>query len=245
MKAMVDGMRSMIYASALWSDLALEMPEGKEKEHYQNLVEFITPIIKAYCSDMGFRVCETAMQCYGGYGYCCDYPIEQYLRDVKILSLYEGTNGIQSMDLMGRKMTIRDGRPFEAFQNEISLFCNKNMGHAELGDKIRALKGVTEILYESATELTDRMRTDPSQWASYSYPALTAFGEVFIVWRLLDMAVIAHPSAQKKGKKYDYHRGKIMQATYFAGITLPHTMATIETFLRNGREVTEIPDNAF
>jgi len=245
MKAMVDGMRSMIYAGAFWSDLALEMPEGKEKEHYQNLVEFITPIIKAYCSDMGFRVCETAMQCFGGYGYCSDYPIEQYMRDVKILSLYEGTNGIQSMDLMGRKMTIKDGRSFEAFQTEIKRFCNKNMKHAELGDKIRALKGVAEILYESATELTNKMHTDPSQWASYSYSALTAFSEIFIVWRLLDMAIIAHPFAQKKGKKYDYHRGKVMQATYFTDITLPHTMATIETFLRNSREVMKISNNAF
>ena len=69
----------------------------------------MTPILKAYCTDTGFRICETAMQCLGGYGYCRDYPIERYLRDAKIMSLYEGTNGIQSMDLMGRKMTIRDG----------------------------------------------------------------------------------------------------------------------------------------
>lgn len=245
MKAMVDGMRSMIYTGAFWSDLALEMPEGKKKEHYGNLVEFITPIIKAYCSDMGFRVCETAMQCLGGYGYCCDYPIEQYMRDIKILSLYEGTNGIQSMDLMGRKMSIKDGALFSAFKTEIERFCIENMEHPELGDKIRALNGVTKRLCEAATELTNRMRTDPSQWASYSYPALTAFSEVFIVWRLLDMAIIAHPSALKKGKKYDYHRGKIMQATYFTDITLPHTMAGIEIFLRNGKEIMQIPDNAY
>ena len=76
----------------------------------------MTPIIKAYCSEMGFRVCETAVQCLGGYGYCREYPLEQYLRDAKIMSLYEGTNGIQAMDLMGRKMTIRDGACLKAFQ---------------------------------------------------------------------------------------------------------------------------------
>src|SRR4030043_396475 len=79
---------------------ALESPDKAKKDHYMALVDFMTPIIKAYCSDMGFRVCETAMQCYGGYGFCRDYPIEQYLRDTKILSLYEGTNGIQALDLM-------------------------------------------------------------------------------------------------------------------------------------------------
>jgi len=106
MKAMVDGMRSMIYTGAFWQDHALELPPGENKQHYADLLDFMTPIIKAYCSDMGFRVCETAIQCLGGYGYCKEYPLEQYLRDAKIMSLYEGTNGIQSMDLMGRKMRI-------------------------------------------------------------------------------------------------------------------------------------------
>ena len=74
MKAMVDGMRSMIYTGAFWSDLALEMPEGDEKQHYQSLIDFMTPIIKAYCSDMGFRVCEIAIQCLGGYGFSRNIP---------------------------------------------------------------------------------------------------------------------------------------------------------------------------
>ncbi|MDL2275572.1 acyl-CoA dehydrogenase, partial [Desulfosarcina sp. OttesenSCG-928-G10] len=133
MKAMVDGMRSMIYTGAFWSDLALEMPDGEKKSHYMDLVDFMTPIIKAYCSDMGFRVCETAMQCLGGYGFCKDYPIEQYLRDAKIMSLYEGTNGIQSMDLMGRKLTIRNGGCLAAFKTEIDTFCQTHQEHPELG----------------------------------------------------------------------------------------------------------------
>ena len=106
MKAMVEGMRSMIYTGAFWQDHALELPPGEQRQHYADLLDFLTPIIKAYCSDMGFRVCETAIQCLGGYGYCKEYPLEQYLRDAKIMSLYEGTNGIQSMDLMSRKMRI-------------------------------------------------------------------------------------------------------------------------------------------
>ena len=134
MKAMVDGMRSMIYTGAFWSDLALELPEGEEKQHYKALLDFITPIIKAYCSDMGFRVCETAIQCLGGYGFCKEYPLEQYLRDAKIMSLYEGTNGIQAMDLMGRKMRINQGAPFKAFMSELTNFCRKNREHPVLGE---------------------------------------------------------------------------------------------------------------
>ena len=243
MKATVDGMRSMIYTGAFWSDLAIELPAGDERSHYQNLTDFMTPIIKAYCSDMGFRVCEIAMQCYGGYGYCKDYPIEQYLRDAKIMSLYEGTNGIQSVDLMGRKMKMRNGACLGAFKKEIEAFCDSHREHPELGDRVRALYGVLQRLLEVAEEMKQRMGSDPLQWASYTYPGLIAFGEVIMCWRLLDMAVIAAETLKKK--KSDFYLGKIHQATFFTDMTLPHTLATLETCLRPGREVIDIPDAAF
>lgn len=245
MKSQVDGMRSMIYTAAFWSDLALEMPAGAERERYQDLVDFMTPIVKAYCSDMGFRVCETAVQCLGGYGFCKDYPLEQYLRDAKIMSLYEGTNGIQSMDLLGRKMNQKEGACLNAFKSEIESFCERHREHDGLGDKVRTLSGVLKRLWETAEEMKNRQKTDPVQWASYTYPALMAFGEAIVAWRLLDMAVIAYPTAQKKGKRNDFYRGKVLQASYFVDTVLPQTLATLSTCLRHGREVVEIPDNAF
>jgi len=245
MKAVVDGMRSMLYTGAFWSDLALELPDGDEKTHYQNLVDFFTPIIKAYCSDMGFRVCETAIQCLGGYGFCRDYPLEQYLRDAKIMSLYEGTNGIQSMDLMGRKMTIRDGACLRAFREEIETFCQTHREHPALGDRVRALAGVASRLWETSAEMVRLRQKDPMQWASYTYPALLAFSDVAMAWRLLDMALIAYEESLKKGKKYDFHRGKVLQATFFVDTTLPHTLANIETCLRTGREIVDMPDGGF
>ena len=244
MKSMVDGMRSMIYTGAFWSDLAYEMPEGGEKTHYQSLLDFITPIIKAYCSDMGFRVCETAVQCLGGYGYSKEYPMEQYIRDVKIMSLYEGTNGIQSMDLMGRKMRIRDGAPFQAFMEELETFLHKNDNHHSLGQEVATLAAASNRLREAAIELTNRMNLDPLQWASYTYPALICFGDVTVAWRLLDMAVIAQRIMEETGEN-GFCRGKVMQATFFTDTVLPLTMARLETCLRRGREVVEIPEDAF
>lgn len=245
MKAAVDGMRSMIYTGAFWQDLSLELPQGSEKEHFRDLVDFMTPIIKAYCSDMGFRVCETAIQCLGGYGFCKDYPIEQYLRDAKIMSLYEGTNGIQAMDLMGRKMRIRDNACLKAFEKEISTFCSANKAHPQLGHSVNALSQTNEALLDMSRAMAARMSNDPLQWASYTYPALTAFGEVIMVWRLLDLARIAFDRSQKKEGKYDFYRGKVLQATFFADTTLPHTRATIDTCLREGREILEMPAKAF
>jgi hypothetical protein len=243
MKAAVDGMRSMIYAGAFWADLGLELPKGEEKEHYENLTDLMTPIIKAYCSDVGFRVCETAIQCLGGYGYCKDYPLEQYLRDAKIMSLYEGTNGIQSMDLMGRKLTLRSGACLESFWREVGLFCEQNIGHPELGGHVRTLSNVVRRLLEVCAEMKQRNQNDPLQWASYTYPALMAFGEVIMCWRLLDMAVIASEALKKK--KSDFYLGKVHQATFFVDVTLPHTLVSLESCLRTGREIVEMPEAAF
>jgi len=244
MKAMADGMRSMIYTGAFWSDLALELDEGEKKRYYQALVDFMTPIIKAYCSDMGFRVCETAIQCLGGYGFCKEYPLEQYLRDAKIMSLYEGTNGVQSMDLLGRKMRINDGAPFKTFMAEIEKFIEKNMGHSILGKDVQSLSKATKKLGEVAGEMSDRAGADPLQWASYTYPALLCFGDITMSWCLLDMAIIAQ-QAMDDGKKNEFYTGKLMQATYFAGVTLPLTMARLDTCIRKGREIVDMPEGAF
>ena len=244
MKAMVDGMRSMIYTGAFWQDYALELPEGDEKQHYANLLDFMTPIIKAYCSDMGFKVCETAIQCLGGYGFCKEYPLEQYLRDAKIMSLYEGTNGIQSMDLMGRKMRVNNGGAFVAYRKEIEKFCRESQDHPQLGNSVKALAEVFEKLTAVAERMKDQMKSDPLQWASNTYPALMAFGEITMTWRLLDMAVTA-TRAIAKGKKNNFFTGKLLQATYFTDVTLPHALATMDNALREGREVMDMPDGAF
>jgi alkylation response protein AidB-like acyl-CoA dehydrogenase len=244
MKAMVDGMRSLIYTGAFWQDYALELPDGDENMHYQNLVDFMTPIIKAYCSDMGFRVCETAIQCLGGYGYCKEYLIEQYLRDAKIMSLYEGTNGIQSMDLLGRKMRIHNGAPYLAYKAQIQKFFKTHINHSCCGTRVRYLSDVFDRLDQMADDLKDKMVSDPLLWASNTYPALLAFGEVTMAWRLLDMAIIASDTMDS-GKGNDFYLGKVLQATYFVDVTLPHTLATVDICLRAGREVVNIPVRGF
>jgi len=244
MKAMVDGMRSMICTTAFWSDLSLELPKGNEKLNYKALTDFMTPIIKAYCSDRAFKVCEIAIQCLGGHGYCKEYPIEQYLRDVKVFSIYEGTNGIQSIDLMGRKLRINDGAPFKAYMTELEKFCRKNLDHPSLGHEIKTLSKAKKRLSEVALEMSDRINSDRLQWASYTYPALICFGDITLGWRLLDLALIAEHSIDEE-KKNDFYTGKVIQAKFFIGTIIPLTLARLDICVRKGREIIEISDRAF
>jgi len=245
MKARVDGMRSLIYSAAFWSDLSIELPAAARRDHYADLAEFLTPIIKAYCSATGFHVCETAIQCLGGHGYCKDYPLEQYLRDAKILSLYEGTNGIQSIDLMGRKIMLREGAYLDAFKGELDGFCRIHRDHPGLKTQIRELAETAEGLWAMTDELRAQRENDPAHWAAVTHPALMAYGDTAVAWRLLDLARVAWPFLSRSNGGDAFYRGKVLQAMYFVDTFLPVTRATIQTVLRGGREVVEIPDEAF
>ena len=244
MKAMVDGMRSMCYTDALWEDYAHELSNEEERQHYQALLDFMTPIVKTYCAEMGTQVTMTAMQVHGGYGYCEEYHVAQYLRDGKAASLYEGTSGIQSMDLMGRKMQINGGAPYKAFMSEINKFIDRYFDHPVLGKEIGFLSNVVKRLSDVAAEMLEKYKSDPLQWASSTYPVLLCFGDVTVTWRLLDIAIAAQRNIDE-GENDEFFVGKIKQATYFTDVTLPLTMARLETCLRKGREIIEIPDAAF
>ena len=84
----------------------------------RTFVELLTPVCKSYCTDYGFKICELGVQVLGGYGYCQEYPVEQYLRDEKIASIYEGTNGIQQLDLLTRKLSMKGGAPLQGPRRE-------------------------------------------------------------------------------------------------------------------------------
>ena len=117
MKARVEGIRALVVKLAHHTDHARALSGRDETRlgYHQGQVDLLVPLVKAYGSDQAFRVCETAIQTYGGAGYTRDYPVEQYCRDAKIFSIYEGTNHIQAMDLVGRKLGQAGGANLQAF----------------------------------------------------------------------------------------------------------------------------------
>ncbi|MFW6081917.1 MAG: acyl-CoA dehydrogenase family protein, partial [Desulfosalsimonas sp.] len=119
MKAYVDGMRSLIYYGGLSHDLEGLAQTDEEKEKYAERTAILTPIIKGYITDRALEVTSQAIQVYGGYGYIQEYPVEQLMRDCRIFQIYEGTNGIQAMDLMGRKLGMKNGQAFMQYIGEM------------------------------------------------------------------------------------------------------------------------------
>ena len=245
MKSMVEGLRALIYLSGYYYDLAKIHPDPAQRERFDNLLEILTPICKAYASDQGFRVNETALQCLGGYGYTRDYPIEQFLRDAKITSLYEGTNGIQALDLLGRKVMMKNSAAWKALIAEIESFLEKNHGHAALAPEVEALAQALIAMTEITALLQARSKQDLRGFALSATPYLECMGDLVVAWLLLEQAAIAHTRLQAAGADQEFYQAKLTTARYFAQERLPLCQARIKIMRAADRLPLDMAESGF
>ena len=187
--AYVQAMRALLMQTSYYIDMS-RVTEGEEQEKYQSWVEVLTPICKAWASDWGFRVTEWCLQVYGGYGYTEEYPASQYLRDAKIASIYEGTNGIQALDLVARKLPSKGGKPVRELLGKAEATfkaLNKDKQFSEpawmLGAALKQIEDISKGLTKRADAIMVVLLN--------SVPFLDMIGTVLGAHFLLDQAVIA------------------------------------------------------
>ena len=154
--------------------------------------------MKAYSTDKAFKVCELAIQIYGGYGFLEDYPVEQYMRDTKITTLYEGTNGIQAMDLVGRKMTMKGGALFMGYLQDLGAFIAANKGNEDVAEVIEALEGAQGALGQTTMWLSQTAPNDVQLALLQATNYLEIFGDVMVGHQLAQQAVIAAAALNEK-----------------------------------------------
>ncbi|MBU2431325.1 MAG: acyl-CoA dehydrogenase, partial [Proteobacteria bacterium] len=146
MKAYTEGMRSLIYYYGKCSDIVATTEDEPLKQNMAALIEVLTPIVKGYVTDKALEVCSHGVQVYGGYGYICEYPVEQLMRDCRIFMIYEGTNGIQAMDLIGRKLSMNKGQSFQYFMDQMKKTI----------DDAKNIPGI-EVLVQKVTHAVSRL----------------------------------------------------------------------------------------
>lgn len=261
MKAHVEGMRSFMYYGALCMDREKCAESEDEKAHYKDMLDLLTPVIKSYCTDRGFEVCSLAIQVYGGYGYTVEYPVEQLFRDVRVASIYEGTNGIQAIDLLVRKMGMKKGAVFMKFMAEIQKVVAQAKGIPGLETLSATVENTVNKLGETAmhigaTAMSPGFRT---AFANAS-PFLDVMGDVIMGWMLLWRAVVAAPKlaeivGESKGaerlmkitrnKNAAFYLGQIKTADYFIGSVLPVTLGRMESIKANNTAIADMPEVSF
>jgi alkylation response protein AidB-like acyl-CoA dehydrogenase len=188
-QAYVQGMRALLLETGKFIDLA-HTAEGEEAERCQAYVELLTPVCKAWASDWGFRVTEWCLQVYGGYGYIKDYPAEQYLRDAKIASIYEGTNGIQALDLVGRKLMAHGGRTFKELLGRVASTVKRLQSDPDLAGPGFQLGAALQAIQEVAGEVPHRPDGQLVMMLN-AVPFLDMVGHTLAGSFLLEQAVLA------------------------------------------------------
>jgi len=222
-RSIVEGSLSLILQCARYADL-LRVTDGRERERYALLLDFLTPIAKTYPSEMGVLSVSQGLQCLGGYGYCDEFPLEQLYRDARIHPIHEGTTGIHGLDLLGRKVTMHQGRAFrhflEAVQETLAA-ASETMGLKEyavrLGEAVRRLRKVTEKLLEAAAAGdTERFLADATL-----YLELCGIVAVAWQWLLQGLAVEKAIQAGPSGAEARFYQGKRSTMRYFFHYELP------------------------
>ncbi|MCX7677796.1 MAG: acyl-CoA dehydrogenase [Spirochaetes bacterium] len=260
MKSYVEGMRILVYYLAHNLNLS-HVAEGEEAKEANALAEVLIPICKAGNTDTAVLVTSEAIQCYGGYGYCSDYPVEQFMRDAKITQIYEGTNGIQSMDLTMRKILMNPEQ------------YNYQVWRKRVANTVKAARGVVEDKYVDLVEkgmakLDEVIEMMKKQMAEGKFlhlfmnatPLQQAMFMMSMAWVHLWSLVITTPKRKelvgdKKGAELDallaenaeaaYYNGRVLSSQFFLGAEFPKYFGKIDAILFGETAVLKASDPCF
>ena len=247
MKSATEGMRALLYYVGMLFDKAAVAKDDDEKAKYNGLIELLTPIAKAYCTDKAFEVCVQGVQVYGGYGYIKEYPQEQLLRDCKITSIYEGTNGIQSMDFLGRKLGMNKGKPVMDLLGEMNATIAKAKETEGLEEMAKSVEAAVNKLGEVAMHMGMTAMSEKVMDAfASSVPFLEVTGDVIMAWLSLWRASIAAPLvATAKKKDVAFYDGQVKTAQYYIEQQLPTAMGKMDAVKATTTSIMAFPDAAF
>ena len=249
LKAHVDAMRALIFKTYYWFDIFENTTDPEEKKMISGNIDIHTPLVKAYCSDKAWELCAEAMQVYGGNGYSEEYPIAELARDVKIYSIWEGTNYIQSMDLVGRKWMMGKGKVFAQWLANIEAFANEHADHPVLASEMAILKRAVEAYKEIQGAIANYvMNGKMSMMPLYATRILHATSELICGQLLLEQALVAQAKIDELGKEhhdYAFYNGKVNSARYYLHDIVPNIFRTLEVIKDGNTAVLDIEEEAF
>lgn len=223
-RAVNEGSLALLFQCGLYVDLLASLPDGPEKEKNHLLLELLTPIVKSYPSEMGVHAISQGLQCLGGSGFCDDYPLEQYYRDIRIDPIHEGTTGIQGMDLLGRKAVMNDGKALMLILEEFNQAIHQARDLPRLSPFAVKLQEAVEILRNVTSHLLNLAGTKgPEVFLADATLYLEMFGIVVIAWQWLLQGIAVCKVMEKGVSKSDEHfyQGKLITLRYFFGYEVP------------------------
>lgn len=247
MKVFVEGMRSLLLYIGFLEDMISIGEDSEETSRLQGLIDILTPVAKGYVTDLAFDVCDRGMQIFGGYGYSAEFPQEQLLRDCRVTKLYEGTNGIQAMDLLGRKLRLNNGKLLKILIAEINATIADAGKIPALENLAASVKKTLAKFDESAGHMMKTSGPDGIMVAyAFAHPFLEATGDVVMAWMLLWRAAVASRKLHNAtGNDNAFYQGQILSARFFINSILPITAGKMAAILETDDTAVNISEKSF
>ena len=244
-RAFTEASRALILWGALQVDLTHKAQTEEERERADDLISLLTPVIKGYLTDKGFETTVESQQVFGGHGYIREWGVEQFVRDARIAQIYEGTNGVQAMDLVGRKLAKNGGRAVRAFFEIVGedIATAKQAGDpagvAEPLEKaIGHLQGATMWMAQNGPN-------DPNNVGAGAYAYMDLMGLVSLGWMWLKMAGKSAELKNQPGEDVDFHEAKLITARYYAERMLPEAGSLRRKVEAGAETLMKLPAEAF
>jgi alkylation response protein AidB-like acyl-CoA dehydrogenase len=244
-KAFTEGSRALAFYCGTLADIVHRKPGTEEAHKAEALMELLTPICKAFMTDTGFEASNLGMQVLGGHGYIREHGMEQIVRDGRILQQYEGTNGIQALDLLGRKVLATGGATLRAFTDQIDAFCTEHAQTAELKEFVSVLAPLVKEWHDLVGQILQRAMKNPDEAGAASYDFLSYSGYVVYAFLFARMAAVSHVKLKAGVPDANFYSAKLHTARFFYQRLLPRTRGLIPTMLSGAGNLMELEDAHF
>jgi hypothetical protein len=225
MKAFNEGNRALTYFTAQLLDVAHLSADQTARQDAEDLLAFLTPICKAFMTDTGLEVTNLGMQVFGGHGFIREWGMEQLVRDCRIAPIYEGTNGIQALDLLGRKVLGSQGKLLRGFTKVVHKFCAANAEHPQLATYVAQLNELNQQWGDLTTRVGMAAMKNPDEVGAASVDYLMYSGYIILGYLWLRMALVAQAQLEGGDGDADFCKAKLATSEFYFKRLLPRTAA--------------------
>ncbi len=242
-KSLTEGVRALVMWVALELDRSAKAEAAEERQAADDLVQLLTPVVKSFGTDVGFEVANIGVQIYGGHGFIREHGMEQFVRDARITQLYEGTNGIQALDLVGRKMGAHYGRYLRAFFHPVQEFIEQNASDPAMEEYTLALAKAFGRLQQAVGATAQKGMGNPNEAGAAAMDLLNLFGYVALGYLWARMAKLA--LTKQNDDPTGFYKSKVKTANFYMAKMLPKTGALLSSILAGGNSIMDMEEELF
>ena len=244
-KALIEGSRVLVYLAGLQLDKSIHHPDPEERERASGLLSVLTPVVKAFVTDRSLECTSHAVQIHGGHGYVRETGVEQYFRDARITAIYEGANGVQAMDLLGRKVLGSGGVLARQLGGLIGSFCENHARYDELIGFVPRLAGLLKEWSEATEAIAGRAAHDPDEVGAAAMDYLMLTGYLCLAWCWAKVAAVSVAALHSGAPEADFYRAKLTTARFYYARLLPRAEAHLDALAAGAATLMELPADQF